>query len=108
MNIGVKKSQNLEHVAEVFKALGNPNRLRIYSFLLTSKGPENVSSMEKALGIKQSHLSQSLNILNHIGLVNRERAGSRVNYSINTELFNELNDFNKSFLKKHGVTANLK
>ena len=101
----VSKKKLVENISEIYKALGNPNRLRIYNHLLCSKRGENVSSMEKDLGIKQSHLSQSLNILNHSGLVNREREGSKVNYSINQEFFNDFNDFNKTFLRKQGITG---
>lgn len=99
----MKTAENIEKLAGIFKALGNPNRLRIYNYLLQEGKPKNVSGLEEALDIKQSHLSQSLNILNTIGLVNREREGSRVNYSINDEYLGDFSDFNKQFFKKNGV-----
>ena len=99
----MKESVSIENHANLFKALGNPNRLRIYSHLLRSSKPQNVSTLERDLEIKQSHLSQSLNILNNIGLVFRERNGSKVFYSINKEFLPDFNTFNKSFFKKTGI-----
>jgi len=89
--------------AGLFRALGNPNRLKIYSHLLRSAQPQNVSTLEKSLEIKQSHLSQSLNILNNTGLIRRERDGSKVFYSINKDFFSDFNTFNKNFFKKVGI-----
>jgi DNA-binding transcriptional ArsR family regulator len=94
---------DIDNLASLYKALGNPNRLRIYNYLLRLSKPENVTNLEKALEIKQSHLSQSLNILNSIGLVVRERAGSRVNYSINKDFLQDFNTFNRTFFKKQGI-----
>lgn len=99
----MKSEYDIDNLASLYKALGNPNRLRIYNYLLRTSKPENVTNLEKALEIKQSHLSQSLNILNSIGLVVRERDGSRVNYSINKEFLQEFNTFNKNFFKKQGI-----
>lgn len=94
---------SVEEHANLFKALGNPNRLKIYSHLLRSSKPQNVSTLERDLEIKQSHLSQSLNILNNIGLVSRERDGSKVFYSINKDFLPDFNTFNKTFFKKSGI-----
>ncbi|HOG63904.1 MAG TPA: metalloregulator ArsR/SmtB family transcription factor [Spirochaetota bacterium] len=99
----MKSEYDIDNLASLYKALGNPNRLKIYTYLLRATKPENVTNLERALDIKQSHLSQSLNILNSIGLVNRERDGSRVNYSINKEFLQDFNTFNKNFFKKQGI-----
>lgn len=99
----MKNTVVVDDLANLYKALGNPNRLRIYNYLLRSTKPENVTGLERALEIKQSHLSQSLNILNSIGLVIRERDGSRVNYSINKNFLLEFNTFNRTFFKKNGI-----
>lgn len=101
----MKPEHAIDSLSNLYKALGNPNRLRIYNYLLRISKPESVSEIEKALEIKQSHLSQSLNILNSIGLVIRERNGSRVNYSINKDFLQEFNTFNKSFFKKQGISS---
>ena len=99
----MKNTVVVDDLANLYKALGNPNRLRIYNYLLRSAKPENVTGLERALEIKQSHLSQSLNILNSIGLVIRERDGSRVNYSINKNFLLDFNTFNRNFFKKNGI-----
>ena len=99
----MKSEYDIDNLASLYKALGNPNRLKIYTYLLRATKPENVTNLDRALDIKQSHLSQSLNILNSIGLVNRERDGSRVNYSINKEFLQDFNTFNKNFFKKQGI-----
>jgi DNA-binding transcriptional ArsR family regulator len=86
----MKETRDITTTANVFRALGNPYRLGIYKFLVTKKERASVSRLETVLDIKQSHLSQSLGILNQAGLVIREREGSRVFYSANRQYMPEL------------------
>lgn len=66
--------------AEFFKTLGHPARIRILEVL--SDGPRSVSALQPDVGIEASHLSQQLAVLRRSGVVNSERDGSSVIYSI--------------------------
>ena len=53
--------EHAEHVAELFKALAHPIRLRIVAILC--HGEEHVSGLAEQLGCKQAIVSQQLRIL---------------------------------------------
>ncbi|MFC1643425.1 ArsR/SmtB family transcription factor [Myxococcota bacterium] len=83
-----------EHLAELFRALADPTRLRLLGLLNAHGpriGPSNcraghcvcVNALAHRLGITQSAVSQHLRILRHAGLVRGERAGAFVHYSLN-------------------------
>lgn len=66
--------------AELFKALGNPVRIRILEQL--SAAEQSVSELRVRLGTEQSHLSQQLGILRRAGLVESRREGTSVYYAL--------------------------
>ncbi len=66
--------------AQFFKTLGHPARIRILEVL--SEGPRSVSALQPDVGIEASHLSQQLAVLRRAGVVDSERDGSSVIYSI--------------------------
>lgn len=66
--------------AQFFKTLGHPARIRILEVL--SDGPRTVSALQPDVGIEASHLSQQLRVLRRAGVVDSERDGSSVIYSI--------------------------
>lgn len=62
--------------AELFLALGHPNRLRIVEFL---RGGERCQcEIQPALGIEQSNLSRHIKILVHAGILASRRDGTRM------------------------------
>ncbi|MBJ7458523.1 MAG: helix-turn-helix transcriptional regulator [Thermoleophilaceae bacterium] len=67
--------------AELFKALGNPVRIRILE-QLSAAAEQSVSELRVRLGTEQSHLSQQLGILRRAGLVTSRREGTSVFYSL--------------------------
>jgi DNA-binding transcriptional ArsR family regulator len=82
--------------AELFKALSDPNRLKILQFLADEhamncggrKGARIylcVNALAKKLGVTQSAVSQHLRLLKHAGLVNGERRGSFIHYYLDRE-----------------------
>jgi ArsR family transcriptional regulator len=77
-------------MAEFFKALGDPTRLKIIRMLASN--PECrlcVGAIANRLGITQPAVSQHLKVLKNVGLVEPNRDGFRVHYSINTETLTE-------------------
>lgn len=76
----VKKDQQLIDSSEIFKALGHPSRLCIVNKL--SSGELNVTQMQECLGSSQSSISQHLAILKSRGIIEGNRKGSEVIYSL--------------------------
>jgi ArsR family transcriptional regulator len=66
--------------AEVCKTLSNPLRLQIINEL--QDGEKTVSSLTKALGIRQANLSQHLAVLRQRGVLATRREGPNVYYRI--------------------------
>jgi len=67
--------------SEMFKVLSVETRLKIIE-LLKSKGPLGVKKMSEELGVTPAAVSQHLKILKHVGLVQNERHGFWIPYSI--------------------------
>jgi ArsR family transcriptional regulator len=67
-------------VAERFKALGEPARLRILSELRT--GEATVSDLIDATGMGQANVSKHLQLLHTLGFVERRKEGLHVYYSL--------------------------
>ena len=68
--------------SEMFKVLGVETRVRIIE-ILKSKGPVGVNAIAKTLGITPAAVSQHLKILKQAGLVQNERKGYWIPYSVN-------------------------
>lgn len=68
-------------IAEVFKALAHPSRVRILQ-ILEEKGEKCVRELERLVKIKQSNLSQHLRILKDRGIIECERKGMKICYRL--------------------------
>jgi ArsR family transcriptional regulator len=66
--------------AKVFRALSDPNRLRIVNIL--SQGSICVCDLQEVLGLSQPFISRHLAYLRKVGLVRDRRDGPRVCYSL--------------------------
>jgi len=71
----------VERCADVFKAMGDPTRLRILQTLFP--GEKCVTDLAKTLGMDAPRVSFHLTRLKYAGLVTDERQGQRVAYSLN-------------------------
>ena len=78
----------IELVAERFKALGEPTRLRILNAL--RRGERSVSELMEATELGQANLSKHLQQLHALGFVNRRKEGLFVYYSLASEEVFEL------------------
>jgi ArsR family transcriptional regulator len=66
--------------AEFFKTLGHPARIRILELLVT--GDKTVAELLPEVGLESSNLSQQLGVLRRAGVVDAQRDGNTMNYSI--------------------------
>ena len=69
-----------ERIAERFRALGEPMRLKILERLFRS--PASVSEILESAGGTQANISKHLSVLHASGAVKRRRDGLRTVYSI--------------------------
>ena len=70
----------LAHVADYFRALSEPLRLKLLNAL--REGPRNVGDLTELLGCSQANVSKHLALLAKIGLVERQSRGTSVYYQI--------------------------
>jgi len=64
----------------LLKALANPDRMQVLCLL--PRREHCVGELERALGIRQSALSQQLAVLREHGLVRTRREGTNIHYAI--------------------------
>jgi ArsR family transcriptional regulator len=74
-----------ESTAALFKALGDPARVRIVNLLASSGGSACACEFEPALGLPQPTVSHHLKKLTDAGLIEREQRGKWAYFSINPE-----------------------
>ncbi len=96
--------EKIGKLAELFKALSDPTRLKLVKLLNGSSpeitlndctpetcagkgGPLCVNALTNKLGVTQSAVSQHLRVLRQAGIVRGERRGAFVHYTINREKF---------------------
>jgi ArsR family transcriptional regulator len=80
-----------EATAEVFKALGDPARVRILNMLATTDGePVCVCNMVEPLGLSQPTVSHHMKKLLAAGLVEREQRGKWAYFSLNRDAVEKL------------------
>jgi ArsR family transcriptional regulator len=77
---------NAEQLAGAFKAIADPARLRLLSFIAAQpSGEACVCHLTTPLGITQPTVSHHLKVLYDAGLLDRERRGTWVYYRIVSE-----------------------
>lgn len=76
----VPKPESLQGAAALFRAMGDPHRLRLLELL--KNGERCVSEIVDAVDENFSTVSQRLKILLSEGLISRRRAGTHLYYSL--------------------------
>lgn len=72
-----------ERVARVFKALGDPTRVRLLSLIAAGDGGEAcVCDLTEPVGLSQGTVSHHMKLLVEAGLVTREQRGKWAYYAI--------------------------
>lgn len=90
--------------AGLFKALSNPNRLRIFMRLVSccSSGKascsmqnirSHVGAIGSGLGVAPSTVSHHIKELNRAGLINMKRSGQHIQCWVEPDVLKELSDF---------------
>jgi len=88
---GRLEPRRAEELAELFKALGDPGRLRLLSFLASQPGGEAcVCNLTEPLGLTQPTVSHHLKVLSDAGLLERERRGTWMYYRLRLERLEEM------------------
>jgi DNA-binding transcriptional ArsR family regulator len=80
----------LDKVAEYFKALSEPSRLKLLNAL--REGEHNVSELTEMSGTSQANASRHLTVLAGLGVVERENRGTSCYYRIADPSIYELCD----------------
>lgn len=104
------QKEHLEKYSEIFKALSNPNRLRIFLQLVTCCEPgttcETDADLRKGAGeicqklnIVPSTVSHHLKELRNAGIIRTERKGQKVECWIDPEILEELTRFFSCYKK---------
>jgi DNA-binding transcriptional ArsR family regulator len=75
----------VEELAEIFKALSDPTRLRVVQLLKQHGGTLCVNALAHRLGVSQSAVSQHLRVLRQARLVEGMRQGYHVHYALDLE-----------------------
>jgi ArsR family transcriptional regulator len=75
----------VEELAEIFKALSDPTRLRLVKLLSEHRGALCVNALAHQLGVSQSAVSQHLRVLRQARLVQGVRHGYHVHYSLDLD-----------------------
>jgi DNA-binding transcriptional ArsR family regulator len=70
----------MEIVAERFRALGEPMRLRILDAI--SQKERTVGDLVTTTGATQANVSKHLTLLHRLGFVNRRKEGTNVYYAL--------------------------
>ncbi len=99
---------NIEQFADIFKALSNPNRLKIFMRLTSCCQPGTVASINPStgepgcacvgelgedLGIVPSTISHHIKELRQAGLIRMERRGQKIECFIDPETLKALQSF---------------
>jgi ArsR family transcriptional regulator, arsenate/arsenite/antimonite-responsive transcriptional repressor len=83
MTAGVLAPDEVEELARVFKALGDPTRVRLLSIIAAQPGGEAcVCDLVAPVGLSQPTVSHHMKQLVDAGLVTREQRGRWAYYSV--------------------------
>jgi ArsR family transcriptional regulator, arsenate/arsenite/antimonite-responsive transcriptional repressor len=86
----VLEPEEAEATAELFRALGEPARVRIVNTLATNGDPVCVCELIEPLGLSQPTVSHHLKKLLEVGLVEREQRGRWAYFSLNRDAVEKL------------------
>lgn len=82
-----------EEASSLLKAVADPTRLQILAMIASTENKEAcVCDFTESLGLTQPTVSHHIKKLSEVGLVNRERRGTWVWYSLNRERWSQIAD----------------
>ena len=90
---GKLSTQQAEDLAVTFRAIADPARLRVLSFIGTQPAAEAcVCNLVDVVGLSQPTVSHHLKVLHDAGLLSREKRGTWVYYRLDRERLRELRE----------------
>lgn len=93
------KDEMVDCVAERFRALGDPTRIRILMRL--KEAPCNVTTLAAELHLSQSSISKHLTVMRHVGILQSQREGTHSLYSIKDARIFDLCDLMCEGIRRH-------
>lgn len=96
-------SVDTESAAQVFKALSDPNRLKVV-YALVQEEEVCVCDIANILGSTMASASHHLRLLRNMGLAKHRKEGKLVFYSLNNDHIRDLIQF--AFIPKEGMVSN--
>ncbi len=88
---GRLETEEAAELATLFRALGDPGRLRLLSYLAAQPGGEAcVCNLTEPLGLSQPTVSHHLKVLTEAGLLERERRATWIYYRLRLERLQQL------------------
>lgn len=91
---GLMEAARAQHLAEVFKALADPTRVRLLAYLAAAQGGTVCAChLPDELGISQPTLSHHLKKLVAAGLIVREQRGRWAHYQVEPGAVDPLTEF---------------
>ncbi|MBL0311790.1 MAG: winged helix-turn-helix transcriptional regulator [Holophagaceae bacterium] len=82
----------LEEAGGLFKALGDPSRLRLLQILLAARGPLVQHELARLAGLQVSNASKHLTLLVREGLVRRHTEGTQARFEVVAPMVAEVCD----------------
>ena len=82
----------LEEAAPLFDALGDPNRLRIFT-LLCDGGPSSTWQVSEAIPVSRQAVTKHLATLEAVGLVNSRKHGRERIWTVQTGPLGDASDY---------------
>ena len=79
-------AEEADRVARVFKALGDPTRVRLLSLIAAGTGAEAcICDLTEPVGLSQGTVSHHMKLLADAGLVTREQRGKWAYFALNSD-----------------------
>ncbi|WP_395061102.1 ArsR/SmtB family transcription factor [Flavobacterium sp.] len=85
-------SFKINEMADILKALGNPARLKIIQFLMTSP-TSSCGDIIEVLPLAQSTVSKHLSELKRVKLIKGKNKGNNIFYSLNIKTWDKVREF---------------
>jgi DNA-binding transcriptional ArsR family regulator len=82
--------QTAAHMAELFRSLSDPSRVRIISALFMAGGELNVGALAELVGLSESAVSHQLRVLRQMRLVRARKEGRQVFYALDDDHIGDL------------------
>lgn len=82
-------ADDAERAARVFKALGDPTRVRLLSLIAAGEGGEAcICDLTEPVGLSQGTVSHHMKLLAEAGLVTRDQRGKWAYFALNVDVMN--------------------